>query len=362
MNAKVAAPDLAKAKRILAISDIHGNLELMKGLLKKVGFSESDFLVLLGDYIEKGPENLATLRYVMELSKRQNVCALSGNCDTIWEDVRYEKYHENLLRYMLWRKESVLNEMCAGLGIEVRGDMDKAQMQRALLTAYAVEFEWLENLPHIVDTPELIFVHAGIADEDLNAQDANECMMFKAFLENAPAFSRYVVAGHWPTVNYTSYANGLLSHMPIIDKEKRIVSIDGGNVVKRSGQLNCLIYADKALSFACMDDLPCRTATGPQEGGEGPVSVTWMHNELELLQRGELESACVLKHTGQRLSIPNEFLFEKDGVLFCHDYTNYVMPLREGDAVSIVETHGERVLVKRNGVLGWMDKALLTVN
>ncbi len=362
MNAKVIVPDAGKANRILVISDIHGSLELLKRLLHKVGFCERDFLVLLGDYIEKGPENLKTLRYVMELSKKPNVCALTGNCDTIWEDVRYERYHENLLRYMLWRKESVLNEMCLEHGIFIRDGMDKASMQERLLRAYDAEFTWLCELPHIIDTPALTFVHAGITNEDLAAQDANECMICKAFMENAPYFSKYVIVGHWPTVNYTAYTNGLLSHMPIIDNEKRVISIDGGNVVKRAGQLNCLIYADGAFSSAFVDNLPIRTVTAPQAGRGEPVSVTWMHNEIDLLYRGEDDSAVILKHTGQRVLIPNDYLFEKDGTHFCRDYTSYVMPLNVGDTVSIVEMHGKRALVKRNGVLGWVNQALLTVN
>jgi hypothetical protein len=363
MNAKIVMPDVGKANRILAISDIHGNAELLKRQLKAVGFSDCDFLMLLGDYIEKGPENLATLRYVMELCTKPNVCALSGNCDTIWEDVRYERYHENLLRYMLWRKEGILNEMCLEQGIFIHEGMDKANMQERLLSAYDAEFTWLSELPHIIDTPKLTFVHAGITNEDLAAQDANECMMYKAFMENAPHFTKYVVAGHWPTVNYTAYTNGLLSHMPIIDREKRVVSIDGGNVVKRSGQLNCLIYTEGGVfSFAFIDDLPSRTVSAPQTSRGEPLSITWMHNEIELLRRGESECECVLKHTGQRVLIPNDYLFEKDGLHFSRDYTSYIMPLNEGDTVSLVERHENRALIKRGGILGWVDQALLTVN
>ena len=54
--------------RLLAVSDVHGNLPWLKGLLDKVGFTTDDALVLVGDLIEKGPDSLATLPYVMELS------------------------------------------------------------------------------------------------------------------------------------------------------------------------------------------------------------------------------------------------------------------------------------------------------
>ena len=51
--------------RVLAVSDVHGNLPFLKGLLAKASFSSEDTLILVGDLLEKGPESLNTLRYVM---------------------------------------------------------------------------------------------------------------------------------------------------------------------------------------------------------------------------------------------------------------------------------------------------------
>ena len=39
------------AKRIIAISDVHGNGHLLKKLLQRIRFCETDRLVLLGDHI-----------------------------------------------------------------------------------------------------------------------------------------------------------------------------------------------------------------------------------------------------------------------------------------------------------------------
>ena len=56
-------------RRIVAISDIHGNLSFLKGLLKKIGFSRADILVLVGDMIEKGRQSLDTLHFIMDLCR-----------------------------------------------------------------------------------------------------------------------------------------------------------------------------------------------------------------------------------------------------------------------------------------------------
>lgn len=68
-TATVIRPDIAPGRRVLAISDIHGNLPFLKGVLAKAGYAAGkDVLVLVGDLLEKGQESLATLRYIMELS------------------------------------------------------------------------------------------------------------------------------------------------------------------------------------------------------------------------------------------------------------------------------------------------------
>ena len=46
----VVRPSLPADRRVLVISDIHGNLPFLKGLLKKVQFSTDDILLVLGGY------------------------------------------------------------------------------------------------------------------------------------------------------------------------------------------------------------------------------------------------------------------------------------------------------------------------
>ena len=61
MHVTVRQIDLPSHKRVFAVSDVHGNLDYLKGLLNKISFSTDDILILLGDLIEKGPRSLETL-------------------------------------------------------------------------------------------------------------------------------------------------------------------------------------------------------------------------------------------------------------------------------------------------------------
>ena len=74
-KANVVRVQLPQGRRVLAVSDIHGSLEFFKGLLDAAGYAGDDILVLVGDLVEKGPDSLGVLRYVMELSRRRTVYA-----------------------------------------------------------------------------------------------------------------------------------------------------------------------------------------------------------------------------------------------------------------------------------------------
>ena len=80
-TANVVRLTLPPERRVLVISDIHGNLPFFKGVLSAARYTPDDVLVLLGDLVEKGPDSLATLRYIMALAERNTVYCVRGNCD-----------------------------------------------------------------------------------------------------------------------------------------------------------------------------------------------------------------------------------------------------------------------------------------
>ena len=59
MKARVQNVSLGNARRIVAVSDVHGNGRLLERLLEEIAFCKEDALILLGDHIEKGKESLS---------------------------------------------------------------------------------------------------------------------------------------------------------------------------------------------------------------------------------------------------------------------------------------------------------------
>ena len=74
-------------KRILALGDIHGKFTKLSSVFNKINFNpDQDFLILLGDYIDRGEENLHCLQWAMKISELPNVVALRGNHEQMMLD------------------------------------------------------------------------------------------------------------------------------------------------------------------------------------------------------------------------------------------------------------------------------------
>ncbi len=95
-------------RRILAVSDIHGYGHLLKKLLEHAGYRPGeDRLYLLGDYVNKGPDSVGTLRYVETLCK-QGATALLGNNELQWMQSREREivpWHSFLHTLPLWAED-----------------------------------------------------------------------------------------------------------------------------------------------------------------------------------------------------------------------------------------------------------------
>lgn len=63
------------------ISDIHGCYREYLALLKKINFSDSDYLYVLGDAVDKGSNPMDVLK---DLMRRNNVTFIIGNHDFLF--------------------------------------------------------------------------------------------------------------------------------------------------------------------------------------------------------------------------------------------------------------------------------------
>lgn len=353
MAVRIEEPIVKAGQRTVVISDIHGNLVAFQKLLKKVNFTQMDVLILLGDLVEKGESSLELLRYVMELTKSHTVYTVCGNCDAIAMEVLKEDRNKELLGYIYTRKHTLVGEMCNEIGIPITRDLDMLAVKKILRQEFEKELDFITNMPHILKINQYTFAHAAMIEGDLSKMKPSQVMKADAYMEKGYHFDNYHVVGHWPTV---LYSKSIPDCNPRIDKENKIISIDGANVLKRDGQLNALIIPDtmkEEFSFTYVDLLKKAKILNTQEEGESSFCISWLDNKVEVLRKEREFTYCEHSSTGNKMWIPNSYLFqEKDG-WHVEDITNYQLPLTFGDIVSVTEATHRGYLVKKNGICGW---------
>lgn len=299
---------LSAGRRIICISDIHGHLDLFQKLLQKIGYRPDDQLILLGDLYAKGPKRHETLQFIIRMAENPNVHVLRGNCD--------------------WGEDFLTPEEAA----------------------------WQDDLPHILETEDYIFVHGGLPSMEYDAFEPVNCMKFDNFMERAGRFEKWVITGHWPVNNY---CHEIPCFNPIVNAEKHIIAIDGGCVVvHHAGQLNALLIENGQFSAASADMLPQIRVERAQPASGGTLYITYTDRFVEVLEHGEPLSLCRHLASGKMLEIPNEFLWRDwNGRLGAGvAATDYSLPVEAGETVSLVREYPDRLLVKRDGVLGWLAR------
>ena len=95
-----------------------------------------------------------------------------------------------------------------------------------------------------------------------------------------------------------------------------------------------------------------------QPASGGTLYITYTDRFVEVLEHGEPLSLCRHLASGKMLEIPNEFLWRDwNGRLGAGvGATDYWMPVEAGETVSLVREYPDRLLVKRDGVLGWLAR------
>lgn len=353
MGIKIKRPQIMTNQRVIVISDIHGNLEALKALLKKVNYSTKDVLILLGDIVEKGDESLATLRFVMDLSMSHTVYTICGNCDMICLELLKDNRNEELLRYIVSRKNTLVGEMCRELGIPTNLDMDMLAVKKILREAYGKEIDFIFNLPHVIETGNYVFAHAAVYPDRLEEMKPSQVMRADAFMEQGFHFEKYHVVGHWPAV---LYCKRIAVCNPKIDEVNKIISIDGGNVLKRDGQLNALIIEDvnkDEFTYEYVDLLKKARILNTQEVGGDSLNIPWVDSSVQVLRKERDFTYCEHKSTGYKMWIPNDYLYMKKGEWHTEDITDYQIPVTYGDIVSVTEETSRGYLIKKDGICGW---------
>lgn len=347
---------LPENRRILVCSDLHGNLKRFQNLLISVQYSFDDILIIVGDICEKGDNSLGLVRFLMELSITHEVYITMGNCDTIYEDVAdtigdSREHDKQLLNYMLWRKHCILNEMSEELHYSIQQRMNMKEWKALIRKQFAKELDFLNQFPMILETEKYYFVHAGLCHTELLRCTPQECLTTPAFLEqNELVFDKTLIVGHWPVSLYHKHYMKL---SPLFDHKHHIISIDGGNVIKREGQINMLILKQNDMQYTYMDELPVVIAKDRQLAIHKGFQITYQDAQVRILQD---EGDCMLcEHVSSKHQcyIPSCYLYEQDGLWYSYDFSDYDLEVQSRDPLKMIlqTTHG--CYMKKDGICGW---------
>jgi serine/threonine protein phosphatase 1 len=174
-------------KTIYAVGDIHGRYDKLCDLMDKIDIDlDSEMLVFLGDYIDRGPQSFEVVEYLIDLRKRHpNTVFLKGNHEEM-----FEKYisGEDRLTYLFNGGQQTLDSYMSR----------PREADEPLIPAEHLAF--IKSLTMYYETESYIFVHAGLQKNVPLEQQKSEDLLWirKKFIESGHDFGKPVVFGHTP--------------------------------------------------------------------------------------------------------------------------------------------------------------------
>jgi serine/threonine protein phosphatase 1 len=223
--------------RILMISDIHGCIKPFNELLDAVKYIPTeDKLILLGDYVDRGPQSKETVERVKELVKNYNVIALRGNHDQRLIDLIRTDSEEVQTKFFEHGGMQTLQSYCPFMTDDCNEELIK-QAEEYVRDHFNTHIAFLESLPLYHEDLYHIYVHAGLNPKYANWREQSDYdfMYIKGeFHQSKPFTEKPIIFGHTRTIE--------LHDSPDIWFGQGKIGIDGGCAYGM--QLNCLIYDD----------------------------------------------------------------------------------------------------------------------
>ena len=358
---KIARPALPESCRIICISDIHAYFDDFKALLQKCNYDpDADYLFILGDIIEKGPDNTSTLNYVQELCQNPRTVFIKGNNDTMPCYMAYKDDKSRFLDRIKRRPINTFVQMAETLGIT---DFTESfqQKRRKVTEACRSQLDFLQNAPLAIETKDFIFVHAAIENRpDWENSDPLTVLTLPWFLRREHCQPKTVICGHYPAYNFKRGNN---SNFPVFDRDKRIIDIDGGMGTKSAMQLNALIIniSGDTYNFETVfkphgREVTVKTGFTPDKS---PKYVDWEHHRISVLEdRGEFLLAKN-ETTGEAGLIPQAFTGTWDRLHAWIHLDSFVC-VKSGESFCISrETENHYFGITQSGKVGFIPKTAI---
>ena len=97
-----------------------------------------------------------------------------------------------------------------------------------------------------------------------------------------------------------------------------------------------------------------QTCALPIYNSTDPIFISWAKREVLLLQRQADQCYCEHLASKRKLWLPAAYLYEDEGKLCCHDYTDYRLNVKPGDTVKVITKYDGFVYAKHKCRVGWI--------
>jgi len=203
-RSKGPSPRLPDGLRIYAIGDIHGRADLLKAVLLQIEADSTlypvhrEIIVLLGDYIDRGPDSKEVLDLLVGREQTKERVFLRGNHDTF-----VHRFMSDPAVLDEWRLFGGLETLVSyGLTPSISPDLDEQKRLARELAAFIPQnhLEILRSLSPSYVCGDFLFVHAGIRPGVPIRKQREEDLLWirEEFLSCHEPFEKFVVHGHTP--------------------------------------------------------------------------------------------------------------------------------------------------------------------
>ncbi len=247
-------------KRVLVISDIHGQYEALLKALDYANYSSSDTLIFLGDYINRGKRSKDVLSLLCELKKNPDNIFLKGN----HEEIILQLLQGNCEYWYMWleygegraciRSYGVNPELIYSKDTEYYYSdehetyrLNKEGSRRFIQRLFPEEhLEFMRSTVATYQLGEFFFSHAGIE----KGLDLAEQSLFtdyflvwgdEEFLHDRAEYGKLVIYGHYhldsPLIRNNKICIALRDAIAVLDLDTMIVIDSRGRKTELLKQL-----------------------------------------------------------------------------------------------------------------------------
>jgi len=193
--------------RIIAIGDLHGHRAPLKELFHRIDLRSSDFIVFIGDYVDRGPDSKDLVQELIDLRfSHPNAAFLKGNHeDMLLGALGYSAIVSDLQTWMYNGGAATLLSYGVEMGElgriqSIWDNGERSAALRKLLPPAHIDF--FLGLELYVESEGFFFCHAGLDPDQSIEQGKNNTYhllwMRDHLYAEAPVWEKTVVCGHTP--------------------------------------------------------------------------------------------------------------------------------------------------------------------